>query len=229
MARKAARAGSLRLLRRVALACLLAPAALVLLFRFAPVPVTPLMLLRLAQGIGLHHDWVRLDAIAPALQRDVVASEDERFCLEPLGIDFGALAEQIAAWRHGETPRGASTITMQAARNLFLLPVRSLVRKAAELWLTPQIALLWPKRRVMEVYLNVIEFGPGLYGAQEAAEHLFHRPASALTEEQAALLAAVLPDPLNRRAAHPDRYLRWRAAEIRARAAGLGGYLGCLR
>ncbi|HEY8290331.1 MAG TPA: monofunctional biosynthetic peptidoglycan transglycosylase, partial [Acetobacteraceae bacterium] len=189
---------------------LLGPPIRILLFRFVPPPITPLMVLRLVQGYGLHHEWVPYDRIAPALAQAVVASEDNLFCRDDLGFDFEALAGQIAAWRDGERPRGASTITMQTAKNLLLWPGRDPIRKIIEAWLTPQVALLWPKQRIIEVYLNVVEFGPGLYGAEAAARRLFGRSAATLTREQAVQLAVVLPDPLHWSAAHPGPYVRER-------------------
>ena len=151
-----------RMAGRIGLAVLVVPFALILLFRFVPPPITPLMLLRLAEGYGLHREWVPYDRISPYMADAVVASEDNLFCREKSGFDTVALADQIAVWRDGERPRGASTITMQTARNLLLWPGRDIVRKLIEAWLTPQIALLWPKKRVLEVYLNIIEFGPGI-------------------------------------------------------------------
>ena len=139
------------MIRRSVLALLIGPVVVIVIFRFVPVPITPLMVVRLAQGYGLHHDWVPYDRIAPALIHAVVASEDNLFCREQLGFDEDALSEQLDAWWGGERARGASTITMQTARNLLLWPGRDVVRKAIEAWLTPQIALLWPKRRVLEI------------------------------------------------------------------------------
>src|SRR6266700_1481512 len=157
-----------RAVSRIALALLIGPFILIMIFRFVPVPLTPLMVVRLAQGYELHHDWVPYERIAPDLIHAVVASEDNLFCREPLGFDEGALLGQLEAWWEGERPRGASTITMQTARNLLLWPGRDVMRKALEAWLTPQIALFWPKRRILEVYLNSVEFGPGIYGAEAA-------------------------------------------------------------
>ena len=150
------------------LAVLLAPPALLLVYRLVPVPITPLMVIRLIEGEGLRKDWVPLGAIAPALPRAVVAAEDNRFCAH-FGFDWQELGGQIDALLTGERARGASTITMQTAKNLFLWPGRDFLRKALEAVLTPQIELLWPKRRIVEVYLNVAEFGPGIYGAEAAA------------------------------------------------------------
>jgi monofunctional biosynthetic peptidoglycan transglycosylase len=215
--------------KRVALLLLLGPPILILLFRFVPPPITPLMVLRLVQGYGLHHEWVPYDHIAPALAQAVVASEDNLFCRDDLGFDFEALAGQIAAWRDGERPRGASTITMQTAKNLLLWPGRDPIRKIIEAWLTPQVALLWPKQRIIEVYLNVVEFGPGLYGAEAAARRLFGRSAATLTLEQAVQLAVVLPDPLHWSAAHPGPYVRERTETIERRIGQLGPLLDCTR
>jgi len=208
---------------------LFGPGMLILLFRFVPVPLTPLMVIRLVQGYELHHDWIAYDDIAPALAHAVVASEDNLFCRERFGFDGNALAEQVDAWWQGERPRGASTITMQTARNLLLWPGRDIVRKALELWLTVQIALLWPKERVLEVYLNSVEFGPGIYGAQAAAMHYFGRNAAQLTDEEAARLAVVLPDPLEWSAAHPGPYVRERAVVIRHRIAQIAPLLDCTK
>lgn len=221
-----------RLRRAVLLALafvLAAPLAALLCLRVLPAPVTPLMLIRLAQGYGLDHRWVAYDRIAPALAEAVIASEDNLFCEERLGFDFGALAGQLAALRDGERPRGASTITMQTAKNLFLWPGRDPVRKLIEAWLTPQLALLWPKRRVLETYLNIVEFGPGIYGAEAAAQRLFGRHAAALTREQAVRLAVILPDPLRWSAERPGPWVRRRTALIERRMSQLGPLLDCVK
>lgn len=218
-----------RIAVRVGLLLLLGPLVLILVFRFVPVPLTPLMVIRVMQGYELHHDWVAYDDIAPALAHAVVASEDNFFCREPFGFDGNALTEQIDAWWEGERPRGASTITMQTARNLLLWPGRDVVRKAIEAWLTVQIALLWPKERVLEVYLNSVEFGPGIYGAQAAAMHYFGRPAAQLTDEEAMRLAVVLPDPLEWSAARPGPYVRERAAVVRRRIVQIAPLLDCTK
>jgi monofunctional biosynthetic peptidoglycan transglycosylase len=217
----------MRLLRLGLLALLLGPPLLILLFRFVPPPVTPLMLIRLAEGHGMERQWVPYEAIAPALAHAVIAAEDNLFCEQTLGFDFAALRGQFEAWREGERPRGASTITMQTAKNLLLWPGRDPVRKLAEAWLTPQIALLWPRRRVLEVYLNIVEFGPGIYGAEAAARAFFGKPASALSAREAALLAAVLPRPLHWSAAAPSPALHRRAAIIERRVGQIRPLLGC--
>ena len=218
-----------RALAVLALLLLCVPLLLILLFRFAPPPVTPLMLIRLAQGYGMRQHWIPHHTIAPALAEAVVASEDNLFCEQRFGFDFGALRGEAEAWMEGGRPRGASTITMQTAKNLLLWPGRDPVRKALEAWLTPQIAVLWPKRRVMEVYLNIVEFGPGIYGAEAAARAYFRKSASDLSRREAALLAGVLPQPLARSAAAPTLFLRERAAVIERRVTQIRPLLGCLR
>ncbi|HET8995329.1 MAG TPA: monofunctional biosynthetic peptidoglycan transglycosylase [Acetobacteraceae bacterium] len=218
-----------RLARRLLLVLLLGPPLLILLFRFVPVPLTPLMVIRLVQGYGLHHQWVGYERIAPDLPRSLIASEDNLFCQEKLGFDTAALETQIGVWWHGGRPRGASTITMQVARNLFLWQGRDWARKLLEAWLTPQVALLWPKQRILEVYLNSVEFGPGLFGVQAAARQDFRRSAAQLDETQAARLIAVLPAPLEWSPAHPNRLVLWRADIIRHRIGQLGPLLDCAR
>jgi monofunctional biosynthetic peptidoglycan transglycosylase len=218
-----------RVVRHTALALLIGPLILIIVFRFVPVPLTPLMVVRLAQGYELHHDWVPYDRIAPVLIHAVVASEDNLFCRERLGFDADALREQLKAWWAGERPRGASTITMQAARNLLLWPGRDVIRKALEAWLTPQIALLWPKRRVLEVYLNSVEFGPGIYGAEAAARRYFHRSAAQLTADQALRLAVILPAPLTWSAFRPGPYVLERTEIIRERIEQIEPLLACTR
>jgi len=210
------------------LGVLLLPSVLIAAFRFVPVPATPLMAVRAAQGYGWEHEWVPLRQMSPALARAVAASEDNLFCGERLGFDEAAMLGQVAAWWRGARPRGASTITMQVAKNVFLWPGRDIVRKLAEAALTPQIALAWPKQRVMEVYLNSVEFGPGIYGAEAASQHFFHRPAARLTPQQAARLAVVLPSPLHWSAADPSPYVMARAAVILRRVEELGPRLACL-
>jgi monofunctional glycosyltransferase len=213
---------------RLLLIALLAPPALLLIYRFVPPPVTPLMLIRLGQGEALDKSWQPLGAIASSLAEAAVAAEDNRFC-EHGGFDWPALQGEIAAWRAGAEPRGASTLTMQTAKNLFLWPDRSLLRKALEAPLTLQIELLWPKRRIIEVYLNIVEFGPGIYGAEAAAQSFFGKPAAALSQREAALLAAVLPSPRTSSPAHPSEWLENRARTVRSRIGQLGPLLECVR
>jgi monofunctional biosynthetic peptidoglycan transglycosylase len=222
-------AGRVRqILLRIGLIALLAPPALLLIYRFVPVPITPLMLIRLAQGEGLRKDWVSLSQIAPALQESVIASEDNQFC-EHFGFDWEALKGETEAYLAGRHARGASTISQQTAKNLFLWPGRSLLRKALEVPLTLEIELLWPKRRIIEVYLNVIELGPGVYGAEAAARRYFAKPAAKLSRREAALLAAILPNPRKLSPARPSRYLEGRVRTIETRIEQLGPMLDCVR
>jgi monofunctional biosynthetic peptidoglycan transglycosylase len=221
-------AGRIRyLLVRTLLVALLAPPVLLLVYRFLPPPITPLMLIRLAEGEGLDKQWQPRAQLAPALAEAVVAAEDNRFCAH-WGFDWSELEGQIEALLAGEHARGASTITMQTAKNLFLWPERNLLRKLLEAALTPQIAVLWPKRRLIEVYLNIVEFGPGIYGAEAAAQSYFGKPAAALSRREAALLAAVLPHPRESSPARPSAYLADRARTIERRVEQLGPMLDCV-
>jgi len=166
----------------------------VVIYRFLPPPLTPLMLVRLAEGEGLRKDWVSYDDISPQLFKAVIAAEDARFC-QHYGFEFQAIAD---AWRKNKKGRrtiGASTITMQTAKNLFLWPGRDYVRKAFEAYFTVLIELFWDKRRILEVYVNIIEFGPGIYGIEAAAQAYYKKPAADLTAAEAARLASVLPNP----------------------------------
>jgi monofunctional glycosyltransferase len=176
---------------------------LVALFRDVAPPATPLMLLRRAEGYGIDRQWRPLGDISPFLIRAVIAGEDQKFCLHH-GFDWDAIA---AAWKHDESARGglrgASTISMQTAKNVFLWPGRDWLRKAFEAYFTTLIELVWGKRRILEVYLNVVEWGPGIYGADAAAEHYFHTPAARLSPAEAVRLAAILPDPLHRSPSRP--------------------------
>lgn len=194
------------------------PLALTLVFRVVPPPATPLMVIRMIQGHGLDKEWRPLDRIAPALRRAVIAAEDAKFCTH-WGFDWQAIDIAIDRYEEGGQVLGASTISMQTAKNLFLWPGRLFVRKGLEAYLTLYLEALWPKDRILEVYLNVAEFGPGLYGAEAAARRYFGKPAAALSAHEASLLAAVLPAPLQRSPARPSAYVVRRAATIAARAA----------
>lgn len=208
---------------------LLAPRVALLAYRFLPVPGTPLMLIRLAEGEPLRYDWVPLTAIAPSLPRLVVTAEDNLFCRH-WGFDVDAFQRELERALDGEESRGASTLSMQVAKNLFLWPGRSFVRKGLEAWLTPYVELVLPKRRIIEIYLNIAEWGPGIYGAEAAARAHFKIPAARLNEAQAAQMAAVPPNPGRWSASAPTPYIQNRAALYRQRVGQLGdAYLGCLR
>lgn len=217
-----------RWLLRGFLALLLLPVPLILLYRFVPPPVTPLMLIRAAEGEPIHRDWVPYARIAPALPRAVIASEDERFCWHH-GFDWVEIDKAYDAWRAGDRLRGASTISQQLARNLFLWPGGGYPRKAAEAYVTLLLEALLSKQRILELYLNVVEWGDGVYGAEAAARAHFGRSALLLSERQAALLAAVLPAPRDWRPERPTRFLDERADTILARMpeVAVPGRVGC--
>jgi len=168
------------------------------------------------------HSWVDLNRISPNLPLAVVASEDQKFP-EHWGFDVAAIEKAYALNQHSHKVRGASTISQQVAKNLFLWSGRSFFRKALEAYFTVLIESLWPKRRILEVYLNIAEFGPGIYGAEAAAQRYFHKPASGLTRGDAAVLAAVLPNPQRYSAAAPSRYVQQRRDWILGQMQGLGG------
>lgn len=177
-----------------------APAFAILIYAVVPPPVTPLMLIRAVEGHGLTKDWVPLPDISPNLQRAVIAAEDGKFCSHG-GFDWEAVDTAMQRMRRGGSLHGASTISMQTAKNLFLWPNRTFFRKGAEAYITVWLETLLGKKRILELYLNVIEFGPGIYGAEAAAQHYFGVSAKDLSRTQAAQLAAVLPGPLTRRPA----------------------------
>jgi monofunctional biosynthetic peptidoglycan transglycosylase len=210
----------------LALVLLLGPAALILLYRVVPPPVTTLMLERRAQGYRIEKRWVPLSAMSPWLPRAAIASEDNQFCRH-WGIDAGALKEQIDKVIAGGTPRGASTITQQTAKNLFLWDGRDPVRKLLEAWLAPQLELLLGKRRILEIYLNIVELGRGTYGVEAASERYFHRHAKDLTEQEASLLIAILPAPLRWSPVRPSPLVAFRARVARLRIGQLGALLDC--
>ena len=196
----------------------IAPVTLLLIFRFLPVPGTPQMLWSLAEGKGAHYAWS--DDLPPILGRAVIGSEDQNFCSHN-GFDWKSIDQAMAA--HERNPakrlRGASTLSQQTARTLFLVPVRSWIRKGVEAYLTVLIEALWPKKRILETYLNLVDWGHGNFGAQAAAEAYFHTSAAHLTGNQAARLAAILPDPWKWNAAAPGPYVAGRAQLLLGRAA----------
>jgi monofunctional biosynthetic peptidoglycan transglycosylase len=215
----------LRWVRRLLMLGVLVSVTAVLACRVIDPPLTPLVVIRAVESLAagrlpaFDRTWVDLDAVSPGLVRAVIAAEDERF-LTHHGLDLDAIwrAREWNARHPRRIPRGASTITMQSARNVFLWPGRSWVRKGLEAYLAVLMEVLWGKRRILEVYLNVIEWGDGIYGADAAARRYFGVPAARLTPRQAALLAAALPHPLRSDPAAPSPYLRARATAIERRA-----------
>lgn len=197
---------------------LVGPVAVVALYRFVPPPMTYLMVERMFQGHGFDRRWVPLSRISPSLVGAVIASEDSGFC-EHHGFDFTAIERALK--HNAEDPgkiRGGSTISQQTAKNVFLWPGRNFVRKGLEAWFTVLIEAIWGKPRIIEVYLNSIEWGPGIYGAEAAAQRSFGVSARDLTQAQAARLAVIIPKPLAWKASHPGRYVRRRSGTIVARA-----------
>ncbi|NNG05445.1 MAG: monofunctional biosynthetic peptidoglycan transglycosylase [Inquilinus sp.] len=203
------------------------PVAAILLFRTVPPPFTPLMAMRLVEGEGLERKWVPLEAVSRHVAPAVLASEDSRFCQHD-GIDWHEFRQALADYLEGERLRGASTVSMQTAKNVFLWPSRTMARKVGEAYLTTLIEWLWPKRRILEVYLNIAEWGPGIYGIEAAARHHFGKPAARLTPRESALLAAVLPNPRRWSASRPTGYIRGRAGTIQVRARIIAPLLNCL-
>ena len=189
-------------------------------------PVSTLMLARWATGAPVERRWVPLSAVSPKLVASVILSEDGQFCREH-GVDFGALREVIDNG-DGAPSRGASTLTMQVAKNLFLWPGRSYLRKALEIPLAVLLDSLWGKRKVLEAYLNVAEWGEGVYGIEAAAQRDFRVPASALTTRQAALLATALPNPILRNVLQPSRKHRQLARRIVDMQPIAGPHVACV-
>lgn len=171
------------------------PLTAIIALRWVNPPFTPLMLVRDAQGYGRAWHWTPLDALPREAQRAAIASEDYRYC-QHWGIDVGAVRKAVADHQQGKPLRGASTISMQVTRNVLLWQGRSFFRKGLEALYTPLIELVWGKDRILEVYLNVAEWGPGIYGIEAAAQAWFDKPAEALTRDELTRLFAILPSPL---------------------------------
>lgn len=204
-----ARAGWRRRLSRGLLALAGALLALVLLFSLVDPPTTLTMRGDERRLGGIEQEWVDFEDVAPVMARSIVAAEDANFCLH-WGFDMGAIRQAIDAGGQ----RGASTLTQQVVKNVYLWQGRSWPRKALEAVLTPLVELTWSKRRILEVYMNVAEMGEGIFGVQAAARHWFGTDAARLTPAQAARLAAILPDPKGRNPAKPSRFVQRRAAAI---------------
>ncbi|MDJ0607671.1 MAG: monofunctional biosynthetic peptidoglycan transglycosylase [Kiloniellales bacterium] len=216
------------LLLIVAALLVLIPALLILLYRELPPPITPLMLIRLTEGEGLEKRWVPLSEMSRHVARSVLALEDNNFCRHA-GVDWAELMAALSDYFRGDSLRGASTITMQTSKNLFLWPGRSVLRKIIEAPLTMMLEAFWSKRRILEVYLNIVEWGPGIYGIEAAARNYFNKSAATLTRREAALLAAVLPNPRRWSPSRPTRYIERRVRLSKRRAVSLGPLLYCTR
>jgi monofunctional biosynthetic peptidoglycan transglycosylase len=199
----------------------------VLIFRFINPPFTLLMIQRgferkaAGKEWKIDKQWVSFDSIADPMKRAAVAAEDQSF-LENHGFDFRAIEKAIKKNEHSKKLIGGSTISQQTAKNVFLWPGRSFVRKGFEAWFTLLMEIFWGKKRIMEVYLNVIEMGDGIYGVEAASQEYFHIPASDLNNRQAASIAVIFPSPLKWSATHPTRYLRHRQYLIMRNMRRLG-------
>ena len=188
-------------------------------YRWLPVPITPLMVIRCVQNIGngesaaIHHEWVPLKKISPYLPVAVMASEDQNF-LHHHGFDFDAIQSAAMERLEGKRSRGGSTISQQTAKNVFLWPQSSWLRKGFEVYFTFLIEMMWSKQRIMEVYLNSIEMGNGIYGAESVAKRHFHTDAADLSKSECALIAATLPNPLRFDSSNPSHYINKRKTAI---------------
>lgn len=222
-------------IKRVLLAFFLLSFLSTLLFRFIPVPVTPLMLIRCVEQVAegkapkLKKDWVPIKEISKNLVLSVIAAEDQKFA-EHFGFDFEAIEKAInkneKLKKRGKPIKGGSTISQQCAKNVFLFPQRSYIRKAFEVYFTFLIELLWSKKRIMEVYLNVIEMGDGIYGAQAAAKTFYKKDAKQLSAAEAATIAAVLPNPRKWNAGKPNGFINKRKNWILRQ---MGHLRGCIQ
>lgn len=185
---------------------------LVIVFRWVPVSFTPLMLIRnveqwsKGEKAPFEHDWVSIKKISPNLGKAVIVSEDQKF-MEHFGFDVEAIEKAYEKNKKGKRVKGASTITQQTAKNVFLWPQRTYVRKGFEVYFTFLIEVFWSKKRILEVYLNSIEMGKGIYGAEAAAQHWFRKPAAKLNSYEAASIAAILPNPRKYRATRSSGYI----------------------
>jgi monofunctional glycosyltransferase len=205
------------------------PLVMTMVYAIVPPPFSNLMITRWMGGNGIAKQWVPLDQMSPQLSRAVITSEDARFC-EHHGVDwveFQGVVDDVFDDDEGPI-RGASTIPMQLAKNLFLWDGRNPIRKGIEIPIAYWMDLILSKRRLIEIYLNVVEWAPGVYGAEAASRLHFNKPAAKLTRREAALLAAVLPNPIKRKAGKPSRRVMVTANRIVGRMSGMEPYLACL-
>jgi monofunctional biosynthetic peptidoglycan transglycosylase len=211
-------------------ALLLLPYVLTLVYAAVPPPVSATMLWKRLAGNPIDYRWLPLEETSQNLVRAVVTAEDAGICRHN-GVEWGVLREVVreTVERDGGASRGGSTITQQVAKNLFLWPSRSYLRKALELPLALWIDLVWSKRRIVEVYVNIAEWAPGVYGAEAAAQHHFGKSGKSLSRDQAARLAAALPNPAVRDAGQPGPQTRAKARTIRRRVNSTVPYLDCLK
>ncbi len=215
-------------LTKISLSLLVATLLLTLPFRWLTPPTTAFILHARSTGLGggqpctkVNYKWVGWNAITPSMPLAVIAAEDQHFPTH-WGLDIHAIGNALQDRRNGRG-RGASTLTQQLVKNLYLWPGQSWVRKGIEAWLTLVLELTWPKQRILEVYLNVVQFGECTFGVQAAGQHFFQKDATALNALQAARLAAVLPSPVIYRVNHPGEYVRQRTNWILGQMRSLGG------
>ena len=217
-----------RLAKVLAIMCLI-PIILTLIYIPASVhPVSTLMLFERMKGNEARRDWVAFEDISPAVWQSVLVSEDGQFCAHS-GVDWNQVTIVIDDVLEGDRVRGASTIPMQTVKNLYLWTSRSVVRKIVEVPLAMLVSTVWSKKRTMEIYLNIAEWGPGIYGIGAASRHHFKRSAARLSRRQAALLAVTLPNPKARNPRKPSRHMRQLARLVERRAKASGAYVRCLR
>lgn len=209
---------------KIALVIVALPLVLTPIYWIVP-PVSTLMLWSAITFQGMDRDWVSFDDISSNVVNAVTMSEDGQFCAHS-GVDWNQLETVLS--REGGPSRGASTIPMQTVKNLYLWPSRSYLRKGLEIPLALYADFIWSKRRLMEIYLNIAQWGPGLFGVEAAAQHYFKKPAKALTAREGALLAAALPNPILRNPGKPSRALQAHARIIQRRAAQAGPYVDCM-
>lgn len=199
----------------------------VIIFKFVPVPITPLMVTRCIEHkmdgkpAVLSHDWIPLEEISPNLQKAVIASEDQNFLIHN-GFDFNALQKAYENNQKGKKIKGGSTISQQTAKNVFLWQGKSYIRKGFEAYFTVLIEVIWGKKRIMEVYLNSIEMGDGVYGAQEASRVWYRKDAANLTKREAAGIAAILPNPIKFKATNSSSYINRRKNAIERQMRYIG-------
>lgn len=210
----------LRLILYAAIFCVTCSLSLVFLLRFVPVTVTPLKVIRLIENfstdvVRISSRWVSLDRISPLMIRAVIATEDNNF-MTHRGFDWEAIEKARTDNQQGKKLRGGSTISQQTAKNVFCTPGRTWFRKGIEAYYTVLIEALWGKKRIMEVYLNVIETGQNRFGVEAPAREVYHKPAAELNLYEAAMIATVLPNPLRMRLEHPSNYMVRRAAQVRS-------------
>lgn len=218
---------ALRIAALVVAAYLILPYPLILAYRFIDPPFSALMMRHALLGRDIDRTWADFEDISPNLATAAVIAEDASLCRH-WGVDWNAVGQVLEDLEEGDAPRGASTIPMQTAKNLFLWPEQTYIRKALEVPLAYFMTLAWPKQRVVEVYLNIAEWGPGIYGAEAASQYHFGKSASRLSRSEAALLVAALPSPLKRNAGRPGPRMQRLASRIEARVAREGQDAACI-